>query len=408
MEVSTTLSTLNNQGLFAMYAYSSTIFNQLLDFVPKDKFNRFVGQHAADRYVKSLTTWNQFVALLYAQATGKESLREIETGFSAHQNIWYHLGVSSVARSTLSDANSRRDWRIFRDLFGEILTRCRDVTPARTFSFDNPLYALDATVISLCLSVFDWAKYRTTKGALKLHTLLDVRTAIPEIIVMTEGKIADVTAGKRLDLSVLEKRSILVFDRGYIDYGWWHELNEKDMFFVSRSKETSVITVLGTHRAPDTAAGILKDQCVFIGEHAGYEKYPDAVRMVVYHDAQHDQTYTYLTNNFELAASDIALIYKNRWQVELFFKWIKQNLKIKTFLGTSKNAVLTQIWIAMIYYLLLAYIKFQTKYAKSLLELTRIFRETLLVRRHLVDVLSLTVRTVARLTMRDGPQMQLF
>ena len=394
---------------FTMGIYSNTIFNQLLDFVPRDKFNRFVGQHEADRYVKSLTTWNQFVALLYAQATDKESLREIETGFSAHQNTWHHLGVGSVARSTLSDANARRDWRIFHDLFGEILLRCRDVTPLRNrFAFDNPLYALDSTTVSLCLSVFDWAKYRTTKGALKLHTLLDVRSAIPEIIVISNGTTADVRAGKRLDLSMLEKRSILVFDRGYIDYGWWHELTEKGLFFVSRIKTTTMITDLGQHTPANPVRGILKDARVFIGEHCGYEKYPEAVRMVVYHDAERDETFTYLTNNFELPAIDIALIYKQRWQIELFFKWIKQHLKIKTFLGTSRNAVLTQIWVAMIYYLLLAYIKFQTKYSKSLLELTRLFRETLLIRRHLVDVLSLTPRTVARLTIRDGPQMALF
>jgi hypothetical protein len=409
MEVQQPLSTLNKQGPFAMYAHSSTIFNQLLDFVPKDKFSRFVGQHKADRYVKSLTTWNQFVALLYAQATGKESLREIETGFSAHQNAWYHLGVSSVARSTLSDANARRDWRIFRDLFGEILARCRDVTPMRNkFAFDNPLYALDSTTVSLCLSIFDWAHYSRQKGALKLHTLLDVRTAIPEIVVVSNGKTADIAAGKRLDLSTLEKRSILVFDRGYIDYGWWHELMEAELFFVSRVKSSTAITVLGTHLPPDHAHGILKDARVFIGDHSGYEPYPEAVRMVVYHDAQRNETFTYLTNNFELSAPDIALIYKQRWQIELFFKWIKQHLKIRTFLGTSKNAVLAQIWVAMIYYLLLAYIKFQTKYSKSLLELTRLFRETLLIRRHLVDTLSLTTRTVARLTIRDGPQMGLF
>jgi len=392
-----------------MGIHSSTIFNQLLDFVPRDKFNQFVGQHKADRYVKSLTTWNQFVALLYAQATGKESLREIETGFSTHQNAWYHLGVESVARSTLSDANSHRDWRIFRDLFGEVLVRCRDVTPTRNkFAFDNPLYALDATTVSLCLSVFDWAKYRTTKGALKLHTLLDVRTAIPEIVVISNGKTADVTAAQRLNLSMLEKRSVLVFDRGYIDYEWWHELNEKELFFVSRVRSNTAITYLGMHTTPDTTSGILKDARVLIGEHYGYETYPEPLRMVVYHDYERNETFTYLTNSFELPALDIALIYKQRWQIELFFKWIKQHLKIKTFLGTSKNAVLTQIWIAMIYYLLLAYIKFQTKYGKSLLELTRLFRETLLIRRHLVDVLSLTSRTVARLTMRDGPQMALF
>ena len=391
-----------------MYTHTNTIFNQLLDFIPRDKFSRFVGQHAADKYVKSLTTWNQLVVLIYAQATGKDSLREIETGFSTHQRSWYHLGVQSVKRSTLADANRDRNWEIFRDLFGEILLRCRDVTPHHQFAFTNPLYALDSTSISLCLSIFDWAKYRTTKGALKLHTLLDVRTALPEIIVASEGKTADIAAAQKLKFSSLENRSIIVFDRGYIDYGWWQELTDKGLFFVSRTKTTTSISVLGEHAPVDTTKGILKDQRVFVGEHNGYEKYSGKLRLVEYYEPIQKKVYIYLTNNFELPASDIALIYKNRWQVELFFKWIKQNLKVKTFLGTSKNAVLTQIWVAMIYYLLLAYIKFQTKFSKSLLELTRLFCETLLVRRHLVDMLSLTSKTVVRLTMRDGPQMELF
>lgn len=384
-------------------SYSSTIFNQLLQFIPKDKFNQFVGQHQADRYVKSLTTWNQFVALLYAQTTGKESLREIETGFNLHINNWYHLGVNTVARSSLSYANNRRDYRIFENLFYALLKQCRELTPNRDFDFQNPLYTFDATTISLCLSIFDWAKYTKTKGALKMHTLLNNRTTIPELITISEGKIADLTAIKQLDLP-LEPGSILVFDRGYIDYLWWKKLNTDGIYFVSRTKASQNIFVIGQHQAllePD----ILADEKVIFGDYNGNQKYPDKLRRVRYYDREKQEEYCYLTNNFELSAAQIANIYKDRWQIELFFKWIKQNLKIRTFLGTSKNAVLAQIWIAMTYYLLLAYIKFQTKFKKSLLELTRMIKETVMLRRNLIDLLSLNAKTLHRLRVVESPQM---
>jgi hypothetical protein len=393
-----------------MYHHTTTIFNQLLHFVPKERFQSFVGQHQADRYTKSLTTWNQFVVLLYAQATGKDSLREIETGLRTHQNLWYHLGLKSVARSTLADANERRSFEIYRHLFGELLARCKEVTPAsRTFAFTNPLYALDSTTITLCLSLFNWAHYSRQKGALKLHTLLDIRTAIPEIVTDTHGKISDVQEGRAMDLSTLKKGSILVMDRGYCDYAWWQRLSREGLYFVTRPHPVSVVTtVLGTHTEPDLAQGILSDERIKIGTYPRAALHPDPLRLVTYHDKKKDETFQFLTNNWELPAATIAYIYKERWQIEIFFKWIKQHLKIKTFMGTSHNAVLTQVWIALIYYLLLAYIKFQTKYGKPLLELTRIVKETLLLRRPLIDLLSLTKKTVARLRDRDGPQMALF
>lgn len=392
-----------------MYAYSNTILNQLLQFVPRGRFQAFVGQHDGDRYTKSLTAWNQFVILLYAQATGKQSLREIETGLKTHEGSWYHAGVSSVARSTLSDANNRRSYEIFKKLFGELLTRCKEVTPkSREFSFKNPLYALDSTTITLCLSLFDWALYSKQKGALKLHTLLDLRTSIPEIVTETHGQIDDRVAGRRMDLSGLKKGSIIVMDRGYMDYAWWRELSDQGLFFVTRLNPIQVITDLGQHREPDRGKGILKDRRVRIGTYPKAALHPEPLRLVVYHDREKKETYSYLTNNWMLSASTIARIYKYRWHIELFFKWIKQHLKIKAFLGTSQNAVLTQVWTAFIYYLLLAYIKFQTKFAKSLLELTRMIRETLLVRRSLVDLLSLSTKTIARLSVRDGPQLALF
>lgn len=386
--------------------YSSTIFNQLLNFLPKHKFKQLVIEHDTDKHIRKLTTWNQFVALLYAQATGKDSLREIETGLNVHNNIWYHLGVGSVAKSSLADANARRDYRVYERLFYDLLQRCREITPHRKFKFKNPLYSFDASIVNLCLSVFDWAKYRTTKGALKMHVLLDNRTAIPEIINITEGKVSDVAMFKKISLDRLEKGSIIVFDRAYIDYSWWKKMNENELFFVSRTKSNQHIFVTGQHKAV-SERNILADDIAMLGSYDAIskEKYPERLRQIKYWDEENGKQLTFLTNNFLLTAGQIAEIYKDRWQIELFFKWIKQNLKIKTFLGTSKNAVLTQIWIAMIYYLLLSYIKFQTKFKKSLLELTRMIREALLFRRDLIDLLSLEEKTIFRLRPEENPQM---
>ncbi len=388
-------------------AYTSTIFNQLLTFVPKQHFNVFVETHKTDRYVKKLTTWNQFVALLYAQATGKESLRDIQTGFSMYTEKWAHLGVHSVARSSLSYANANRNYHVFEELFYEILKHCKEVSTQRKFSFNNPLYSLDATTIRLCLSVFDWAKYTKTKGALKLHTLLDNTSMMPEVIVSSDGKVGDVTAAKDMNLhEKLQKGSVVVFDRAYIDYEWWKKLDDNNIFFVSRTKKNTAITVVGQHTKP--SGTVLQDSRAMIGEHYGYEKYPNDIRYIRFMDKNTKKVYEYVTNNFKLSAEQIADIYKQRWQIELFFKWIKQNLKIKTFLGTSENAVLTQIWVAMTYYLLLAYIKFQTKFSKSLLELTRMIREVLFVRRNLIDMLSLDSKTIERFRAPPDPQLVMF
>lgn len=386
---------------------NNTIFNQLLNFIPKTAFKQFVGQHNGDRYTKKLTTWNQFVALMYAQATRKESLREIETGFNTHQNCWYHLGVKSVSKSSLSRACKQRDYQIFEKLFYTLLQQCKDVVPEKKFSFTNPLYSLDATTIQLCLSLFDWAKYTQTKGALKLHTLIDNKTMMPQLIVSSDGKKGDVTAGKEMNLSeTLKNGSIVVFDRAYVDYSWWKELDDANIFFVSRAKSNMSVIMNGKHAEP-TREGILADEKIYIGDYHTQHNYPKLLRRVRFFDFKTKKEYIFITNNFDLSASEIALIYKERWQIELFFKWIKQNLKIKTFLGTSENAVLTQIWVAMIYYLLLAYIKFQTKFSKTLLELTRMIRETLLIKRNLIDLLSLNEKHISKF-MEENPQMSFF
>jgi len=388
--------------------YTNTIFNQLLNFLPRHKFNQFVGQHESDKYTKRLTTWNQLVALVYAQATGKDSLREIETGFNLNKNIWYHLGVGSVARSSLADANSRRSYEIFEKLFYSLLKQFQAIVPEENkFDFKNPLYSFDSTTIELCLSIFDWAKFRAAKGALKIHTLLNNRTTIPELLNITDGKMADVRALKEMALN-LPSQSIIVFDRAYIDYDLWAEINGKKWFFVSRTKTNQNLFVIGQHNIGNMPGkNILADEHVIYGDYSAMQNHGDMVlRRIRYYHEIDQREYIYLTNNFELSALQIAAIYKQRWQIELFFKWIKQNLKIKTFLGTSENAVLTQIWVAMIYYLLLAYIKFQTKFKKSLLELTRMVREVLLMRRDLIDLLSLSASSVIRLKkIDDNPQM---
>jgi len=386
--------------------YFNTIFGQTVSFLSKYHFDAVVGQHAGDHYVKKYSAWNELVVLMYAQATGKDSLREIETGLQTHEGAWYHLGIKSVKRSTLAEAHERRSYKIFESTFYDILEHCKSITPRRRFNFKNPLYALDSSSIELCLSLFPWAKYRTTKGALKMHTLFNVRTGIPEFIRVSNGKRADVTEARER-FNVLEPESILVFDRGYVDYKWWYTLTENKIWFVTRTKTNQAIFVSGQHEKGSDPC-CLADEEVWIGEWCNRNDYTKPLRRVTWKDEETDIVYEFITNNFKLSATQIALVYKNRWQIELFFKWIKQNLKIKSFLGTSENAVLSQIWTAMIFYLLVCYIKFQTRYKGSLLELTRLIRETLMMRRNIIDLLSLNTKTVKKLKPPDFPQMALW
>ena len=370
----------------------TTIFNQILQFVPKNKLQSFVGQHQADRYVKKMTVWNQFVILMYAQATGKDSLRDIETGLRTQSPFWYHLGINSISKSTVARVNTNRSYKIFEQLFYAILDECKSVMPSRTFSFENPLYSLDSTTILLCLNLCDWALYRHTKGAVKMHTLLNNRTNIPELVNVSTGNVADIAAAKKMSIGI-PQGSILVFDRGYLDYTWWKKLNADGIFFVTRPKKSSLFVVSGEYKNP--SGKILADEKIWLGDLLK-KHYPQEMRRVKYLN-EDGEVYEYVTNNFTLSGEEIALVYKERWRIELFFKWIKQNLKIKSFLGTSQNAILSQLWVAMIYYLILSYIKFQTRFSRSLLELTRMVRETFFVRRSLIDLLSLSEKTVSRL-----------
>ena len=264
---------------------------------------------------------------------------------------------------------------------------------------------MDATIISLCLSVFPWAKYRRTKGALKLHVLLNNRTAVPEFAVVTNGSVHEILTAKNSSYP-LPVGSILVFDRGYIDYGWFSKINANSMFFVSRTKTNTNCFIISKRETSEE--GVLADEIVGLGGDKGMEAYKGNLRRIVYYDKELDKRLEFLTNNMELSAKTIADIYKDRWQVELFFRWIKQNLKIKSFLGTSKNAVLTQIWIAMIYYLLLCYIKFKTNLKLTLLEFSRIIRELFMERIPLISALGIPYRRIDLCKNRGDPQLSLF
>jgi hypothetical protein len=386
--------------------YSTTIFGQVSSFLSKYQFDAVVGQHAGDRYTKKYSAWNELMVLLYAQATQKDSLREVETGLQTHEGAWYHLGIKSVKRSTLADAHQRRSYKIFESTFYDLLTHCTELTPRHRFTFKNPLYALDSTMVELCHSLFPWAKYRTTKGALKMHTLFNVRTGIPEFLTVTHGKRADITEARER-LHTLEAESIVVFDRGYVDYRWWYRLTEQKIWWVTRAKSDQSVFVAGQHEQ-SVHPCCRTDEKVYIGEFSNQCDYPEALRRVTWTDEETGETCRFITNNFKLSAEQVALVYKHRWQIEIFFKWIKQNLKIKSFLGTSKNAVLSQIWVAMIFFLLMCYIKFQTRFKGSLLELTRMIRETLMIRRQIIDLLSLNAKTLKRLKPPDFPQMSLW
>ncbi len=385
----------------------TTVLQQVLAFLPEQQFQTFVGQHEADRYVKTFSCWNQLTTLLYAQATQKDSLRDIETGLTILDSRWKELGLRSVARSTMAYANEHRPAAIYESLFYVLVSQCEGLLPQRQFSFKNPMRAFDSTTIELCLSVFDWATFRKAKGAIKLHTSFDIRSQIPDLVDLTEGKMNDVRALQQVDFSQYPPGTIFLIDRGYTDYALLRSIVKAGHHFVIRRKGNAQTLRLAEHRTP-AAEGVRKDERIAFVLEKALKDYPEELRMVTYHDAEHGVTYEFLTDMFHLSAANIALIYKCRWDIELFFKWLKQNLKIKTFLGTSKNAVLTQVWVAMIYYLILKWLASVIGRPKKILELSRMIREVCLQSFPLIQVLCCTERTLKKLCLRTGPQMSLF
>ncbi len=363
-------------------AHHNTVFSQLLKLVPRHEFETLAHQHHAGRKLRKMTRWSQFVSLALAQLSGRSSLRDIVSNLSAQKAKLYHLGSAPVSRSSLARVNEKQPYTLYETLFAKLLSRCQGIAPRHGFRFKNKLYSLDASTIDLCLSVFPWAKFRTTKGAVKLHVGLDHDGLLPAFMAITDGKTHDITAARTLELP---KSSIVVFDRGYNDYAWYNLLNSKSIFFVTRQRRNARYRVTERHGVKHSK-GLTSDQTIQLtGTKSSHCPIP--LRRIGFKDAETGIQYFFLTNNFHLAASTIAEIYKSRWQIELFFKWIKQNLKIKSFLGTSRNAVMTQIWIAICIYLLLAYLKFASSISKSLQQIIRLLQLNLFERRDLQSLL---------------------
>jgi len=372
----------------------NTLLNNLLSFIPRYSFEHIVKSYGADRYVKTLKCWNLLVSLLYAQASGKTTLREVVQGLELNNTKLYHLGLPSVKRSTLAEANQNRDYRIYESLFYEILKQCKDLTPKHKFRFNNPLYSFDASTIDLCLSAYSWAKFRTTKGALKMHCLYNHSGNIPEFIHMTDGKASDITVAKT-DLKIIPD-SIYCFDKAYACFELWSNIDLQRSYFVSKLKRNIKYKVTGQH-TETLKKGILSDEKI----RPANKKYKKELRLVRFYDEESGAIIEFVTNNFKLAPYTIYKIYKTRWDIEIFFRWIKQELKIKSFLGTSKNAVLSQVWVAMIYYLILTYIKYQSKYENSLYYLHRLIREALMARLTIVDLLRVTPAKIQGFKIRE-------
>jgi Domain of unknown function (DUF4372)/Transposase DDE domain len=364
-----------------------TLFAQLMDFLPWSTFTRIVARYGGDQRMRTLSCAEHYRAMAFAQLTYRESLRDIETCLSVQASKLYSMGFRDpVRRSTLADANEARDWRIYAQLAQRLITQARRLYVNEDLGLDlaNTVYALDSTTIDLCLTVFPWAHFRTTKAAVKMHTLLDLRGNIPSFIHVSDGKLHDVHA---LDLLLPEAGAIYVMDRGYVDFARLHVLHLAGAFFVTRAKSN-----MNAHRlysAPtDRTTGIICDQTIVLDGHYTSQHYPEHLRRIRFRDAETGKKLVFLTNQFGLPATTICALYKSRWQVELFFKWIKQHLRIKRFFGTSENAVKTQIWIAVSVYVLVAIIKKRLALDASLYTLLQILSVTLFEKMPILQALA--------------------
>jgi hypothetical protein len=366
-----------------------TLFAQVMDFLPWTTFHRIAASYQGDHRVRTLSCAEQFRCMAFAQITYRESLRDIEACLSAQSAKLYHIGFRQpVSRSTLADANESRDWRIYAEFAHRLIVQARKLYADDSFGveLDNTVFALDATSIDLCLSVFPWAPFRSTKAAIKLHTLLDLRGAIPTFIHVSDGKAHDV---KVLDLLIPEAGAFYVMDRAYLDFERLFALDQAGAFFVTRSKTNTDARRI--YSAPNhRTSGIVCDQTIAFSGPLSSQRYPQHLRRIRFKDPETSKTLIFLTNHFQLPATTVCSLYKSRWQVELFFKWIKQHLRIKTFLGTSENAVKTQIWIAISVYLLVAIIKKRLQLTASLHTLLQILSVTLFEKLDLKEALTPT------------------
>ena len=370
-----------------------TIFAQLLDFVSPYEFRVCVDRYGGQYKVQTFSCWDQFLCLAFAQLTYRESLRDIQACLRVAQPKLYHMGFrGTVARNTLAHANEVRDWRIFADFAQGLIATARGLYATEPFGveLEQTVYALDATVIDLCLALFPWATFRKRKGAVKLHTLLDLRGNIPTVLFITPGRVHDVNI---LDTLVVEAGAIYVFDRGYLDFARLARLHQAQAFFVTRAKRNFRFRYLDS-RPVDRTTGVASDQTIRLYGFYSKRSYPDRLRRIRYFDAERRKWLVFLTNNFTLPALTIAQLYKCRWQIELFFKWIKQHLRIKAFYGTSENAVKTQIWIALAVYVLVAIVKKRLRLEASLYTILQILSVSLFEKIPLDQALALSREVV--------------
>jgi hypothetical protein len=352
------------------------VFSQLMDFLPRREFNACVTKFGGNRRPRGFSCRDQFLCMAFAQLTFRESLRDIETCLRAFGSKLYHAGFRGrISRSTLADANRAHDWRIYAEFAQILIQRARKLYASEPLAVElkQTVYALDSTTIDLCLSLFPWARFRRRKGAVKLHTMIDLRGNIPCFVHISHGKMHDVTA---LDHLPIEPGAFYVMDKGYVDYERLHRFTQGSAYFLTRGKKNLDCT-RRARRKVDKTTGLRSDQTVVLSGPKSSRLYPDQLRRIAFYDVENERRFVFLTNNFVLPALVIARLYKSRWQVELFFKWIKQHLRIKAFYGTAENAVKTQVWVAISVYVLVAILKKELKLERSLYEILQILSVTL-------------------------------
>lgn len=364
----------------------SSIFSQVVRLVPRGLFDEAVANHQGEKHAKGMTCWSQFVAMQFCHLGGARSLREIPGGLAASEGKLRHLGVQTPpTRSTLSYANEHRSWQIYEDLFNRLVSMCQAEARGQKarFRFKHPLLSLDSTTIPLCLSMFEWAKYVRTKGAVKLHLVLDNQGFLPQYAVLSEGRTSDITMARKMEF---QPGTMLVFDRGYEDHNWWRKLTAGGVDFVTRLKDSTGYTIV-EKRPVREGADIIRDEVIVLDSEKDPDKLMQRRRIEVWLEDK-QETIAFVTNNLKLAASTIAAIYRDRWQIELFFKAIKQSLRIKTFIGTSDNAVRIQIWTALISMLLLRYLHVRSSWRWSFSNMVALLRQQIFVYRDLWKLLN--------------------
>jgi hypothetical protein len=402
-------SHLDNNGFYLQEADMASppyVFSQFLDLLPRYEFQHFVKKYHGDYRTKHFKCWNQLACMIFAHIRQEDSLRDIDISLNAHSSKLYHIGIKQCPRSTLADANERRDYRIYEEFAKSLMLKARRVyaNTQLALDVDNAVYALDASTIDLTLSLFPWAKFRATKGAIKMHTLIDLRGNIPAFLYITDGKVHDVKATPQIRI---EPQGIYLADRAYVDFTWLWSIEKADAFFVTRLK-TSIKWTRVLSRPVDKSLGVRSDQDILLFSKKTKEKYPKRLRRITFRDEEQNRTLVFLTNNFSLSSETIAALYKSRWEIELFFKWIKQNLMLKSFYGTSANAVKTQIWISMIVYLVLAIMKERFHLENNLSQLLHFLEVNLFERKSLESIFRLNDRKMVKKNNVEHIQLKLF